>query len=313
MNTQLITINPDNPDSSLIAQAARVIKNGGLVSFPTETIYGLGANGLDPEAVKKIFLAKGRPQDNPLILHVASVEQVTDLVQEIPESAKLLMNKFWPGPLTLIFKKSDLVPDSVSCGLDTVAVRMPDNKVALELINACGCPLSAPSANISGRPSPTQAIHVMDDLSGKVDMVLDGGEVDIGIESTVLDLTQTPPQILRPGKVTQEDIEGLLGPIGEHLKSNTPRAPGMKYTHYSPSAKVFIVHSQEEENVFLKNNPDKKIMILNYADEKEMASNLFKDFREADKKCFDCIVVYAITETSFGRAIMDRLKKASEK
>ena len=226
--------------------AARVIRAGGLVAFPTETVYGLGANGLDGEAVAKIFEAKGRPSDNPLILHVAKKSDVKDLWRHVPDNAKRLMDAFWPGPLTLIFLKSEIVPDEVTAGLDTVAVRMPEHKTALALIRAAGVPIAAPSANLSGRPSPTTAAHVMEDMDGRIDVVLDGGPCSVGVESTVLTLVGKPT-ILRPGGITREMLEQVIGEVEvspavlRPLKDGeVAESPGMKHRHYAPDAEVVV-------------------------------------------------------------------------
>jgi L-threonylcarbamoyladenylate synthase len=312
MKTRIININPENPEISHIKTASKILKKGGLVAFPTETVYGLGANGLNKKAVKKIFLAKGRPQDNPLILHVSEINQVDSLVEEIPDKAKKLMKKFWPGPLTIIFRKSKIIPDVVTCGLKSVAIRMPKNKIALELIKNSSCPIAAPSANLSGKPSTTSAIHVIDDLKEKIDAIIDGGEVEIGIESTVLDITQKVPQILRPGKITKEQLEKVIGDVKENSKSKKPKSPGMKYKHYSPSAKVIVVNNKEEIKEVLKKYSNKKTKILKYPNKINMASNLFKDFRDCDKNGFDIIIVKSIQEKGLGSAIMNRLNKAGK-
>lgn len=226
--------------------AGRVIRSGGLVAFPTETVYGLGANGLDGEAVERIFEAKGRPQDNPLILHVAKKSDVKELWNHVPDDAKRLMDAFWPGPLTLIFVKSDKVPDEVTAGLDTVAVRMPEHKTALALIRAAGVPIAAPSANISGRPSPTEAEHVIADMDGRIDVILDGGPCRVGVESTVLTLVGRPT-ILRPGGITREMLEQVIGPVEvspavlRPLKEGeVAESPGMKHRHYAPDCRVVV-------------------------------------------------------------------------
>ncbi len=313
MDTRKISVDPHDPDSFKIREAADVIKRGGLVAFPTETVYGLGANGLDENAVKKIFEAKGRPQDNPLILHVSDTKQLNLLAEDIPDRAHELMDVFWPGPLTLIMKRSAFVPDAITGGLDTVAIRMPKNIIALELISACGCPLAAPSANISGRPSPTCAKHVMDDLDGRIDMVIDGGSVDIGIESTVVDLTQGVVQILRPGKITRKKLERIVGKIEVNTDSKKPRAPGMKYKHYAPEANIVIIENKKELASVFEKFPKEKIQVLEYKDEIQMARSLFRDFRESDKQGYKVIAVWKVKEEEFGCAIMDRLRKASGK
>ena len=222
------------------------------------------------------------------------------------------MKKFWPGPLTIIMKKSKLVPVIVTCGLDTVAIRMPDNKTALALIKEAKFPIAAPSANLSGKPSPTTAEHVIDDLNGKIDKIIDGGKVNIGLESTVIDLTQNPPIILRPGKITHKQIEKIIGKVQKNNKEfiKKPKSPGMKYKHYSPRAKVIIIKDKKEIKEICKRYPNKNIKQLKYGSEIEMAKNLFKDFRDADKKCYEIIVVEEIEDKEFGCAIMDRLRKA---
>ena len=230
--TSVVKVNPSNPEREAIARAAEIIKAGGLVAFPTETVYGLGADALNPEAVKGIFVAKGRPPDNPIIVHVAELEHLGILADSITAGAVALAERFWPGPLTLILKKSAGIPDDVTAGRETVAVRMPRNNVALALIRACGVPIAAPSANLSGRPSGTTGAHVFQDLAGKIDLVLDAGPVEIGVESTVLDISTRPPTILRPGAVTAEELEGIidqvvLGKQGELLR----RSPGTRYRH----------------------------------------------------------------------------------
>ena len=233
-----------------IRLGGEILKKGGLVAFPTETVYGLGGNALDAEASAKIYAAKGRPSDNPLIVHIADWEAIEAIVSEIPEAAKKLADAFWPGPLTMILNKSDLVPYATTGGLETVAVRMPVNPIARALIRAGGGYVAAPSANTSGRPSPTRAEHVAEDLNGKIDMIIDGGTVDIGLESTIVDLTDGAPTILRPGYINQEMLEQVLGEVemdrgliapgsGVH-----PKAPGMKYRHYAPKADLIIVEGE---------------------------------------------------------------------
>lgn len=227
-----------------LSAAAVALRQGQLVAFPTETVYGLGGNALDVRAAEKIYGAKGRPSDNPLIVHIYKTEQLAELAAEIPDAARALMAAFWPGPLTLIFPKKDVVPDCVTGGLGTVAVRMPDHPVALKLLQASDLPIAGPSANTSGKPSPTKAEHVWHDLHGKIAGIVDGGACRVGLESTVLDLTGTAPVILRPGAVTKEAIEEWLGPVEEAppdiSSKDAPRAPGMKYTHYAPEAPLYL-------------------------------------------------------------------------
>ena len=251
MKTQLLKVNEDS-----IALGAKLIREGELVGFPTETVYGLGANALDARAVAKIFEAKGRPQDNPLITHVACVEEIPPLVRAIPAAARKLMEAFWPGPMTLILPKADCIPDAVSAGLDTVGIRLPANADARRLIRAAGCPIAAPSANRSGRPSPTTALHVLEDMDGRIPLILDGGACQVGVESSVIDATGEVPVILRPGGITPEMVERVLGHVrvDEHVMSplregDVARSPGMKYKHYAPKAKAVIFSGAPEHVV----------------------------------------------------------------
>ena len=239
-----------------IEEAARILKAGGLVAFPTETVYGLGGNGLDKEAARKIYAAKGRPSDNPLILHVSKMEEVYPLVESVPEKAKLLMESFWPGPLTLILKKSKIVPLESTGGLETVAIRCPDNALTLELIERAGLPVAGPSANLSGSPSPTEASHVYHDLAGRIEGILDDGAVGIGVESTILDMSTDRPTLLRPGAITLEDLTEVLGEkpeidptlLGKKMEDGfIPKAPGMKYRHYAPKAEMILFCAVEEK------------------------------------------------------------------
>lgn len=253
MNTKYIRWTPaDGFDAAELAAAEKIIREGGLVAFPTETVYGLGGNGLCPEAAHKIYAAKGRPSDNPLILHIAEMEQIKTIVRHVPEAAKKLADVFWPGPLTMIFYKSGCVPYETTGGLETVAVRMPEHKGALEFLKKAGVPVAAPSANVSGRPSPTKAAHVREDLDGRIDMVIDGGEVGIGLESTILDLTEEIPVILRPGAVTEQMIADVIGEVRMDpalmsvSSEQRPKAPGMKYRHYAPKAEMIVFRGEPE-------------------------------------------------------------------
>ncbi len=242
----------DGIDDGLMEEAGRILQSGGLVAFPTETVYGLGANALDPEASAKIYSAKGRPSDNPLIVHIHRLDSLDPIVRTVPRKALVLAHAFWPGPLTMILDRSSLVPSSVTGGLDTVAVRMPDHPVALSLIQAGGGYIAAPSANTSGRPSPTTAQHVRDDLNGRIEMIIDGGSVGIGVESTIIDLTETLPMILRPGFISIDMLRSVIGEVkmdpGLHSEDPAfrPKAPGMKYRHYAPRAELTIVEGSEE-------------------------------------------------------------------
>ncbi|MFH0904145.1 MAG: L-threonylcarbamoyladenylate synthase [Methanobacteriota archaeon] len=321
--------------SDEIRKASLIIRSGGIVAFPTETVYGLGANALDGEAVAKIFRAKGRPADNPLIVHISSREMLNMVAKDIPEMAFKLMDAFWPGALTIILRRKDGVPDITTGGLDTVAVRMPDHDIALSLIREAGVPIAAPSANISGRPSPTRMEHVIRDMDGKIDAVIDGGECRIGIESTVIDLTVVPPVLLRPGGLSLEEITGCIGRVdiaGESVKS-----PGMKYTHYSPKTKLVLIEGERERVL-----AEIKRLILDYQrlgykvgvivtresaphieceakyilgsinDLKEVAGRLFSGLRFLDEAKVDVGVVEGIfPEIKEGRAIMNRLRKAA--
>lgn len=254
MDTERIVIKDvQNPKDSELIKAAQILREGGLVAFPTETVYGLGGNALDEQAAKKIYRAKGRPSDNPLIAHISCMEELEPLVREIPKAGRILAERYWPGPLTMIFPKSSLVPYGTTGGLDTVAVRMPKDRVANRLIRLAGVPVAAPSANTSGRPSPTTADHVWQDLEGKIEMVVDGGPVGIGLESTIVDVSSPVPVILRPGAITQEMLGQVLGQIsldpaisGPGQEGLHPRAPGMKYKHYAPRAEMTLVEVKEE-------------------------------------------------------------------
>ncbi len=264
MHTKEIKINPNSIDNALAAQAGEILATGGIVAFPTETVYGLGANALDEKAVKKIFIAKGRPSDNPLIVHIADMQEVAPLVAHIPEKAKLLMQHFWPGPISIIMKKSDKIPNCVSAGLETVAIRMPSNPVAREIIRAAGVPVAAPSANTSGKPSPTEARHVREDMLGKIDMIADGGSCDVGLESTVIDMTAPIPTVLRPGGITLDMLEAVLGKVcagkGSATQDEAPKSPGMKYKHYAPKAELTILEYKTDCTEVLKKqiSQDKK-------------------------------------------------------
>ena len=263
METKRIVIEDRNhiKDEEL-KEAAGILRSGGLVAFPTETVYGLGGNALDEDAARKIYAAKGRPSDNPLIAHVSCVEEVEPLVKEIPEAGRKLMEAFWPGPLTMIFPKSEKVPYGTTGGLDTVAIRMPDDPVANRLIALAGVPVAAPSANTSGRPSPTTADHVWQDMNGRIEMIIDGGPVGIGVESTIVDVSSAVPAVLRPGAITMEMLEEVLGEVsvdpailGPLSADVRPKAPGMKYKHYAPKADLTLV---EPEDVDRENGLDEK-------------------------------------------------------
>lgn len=251
----LNTIISNGNDINCIEKASEILNRDGLVAFPTETVYGLGANALNAEAAAKIYAAKGRPSDNPLIVHIASIQDVYKIASDVPDNATALMEAFWPGPLTIILPKKDIVPDGTTGGLNTVAIRMPSHPVALSLIKESGVLIAAPSANTSGRPSPTNAAHVIEDMDGKIDMIIDGGDVGIGIESTIIDLTGDIPTILRPGFITKAMLENIIGPVQidkaliEPDPNLRPKAPGMKYTHYAPKGELTIIDSASTNDV----------------------------------------------------------------
>jgi len=317
-----------------IAFAARVLCAGGLAAFPTETVYGLGADALNGEAVASIYAAKGRPSDNPLICHIGRAEDMGKLAARVPEEALLLAEAFWPGPLTMVLPKLPCVPDVTTGGLSTVAVRMPDDPVALELIRQAGCPVAAPSANLSGCPSPTKGEHVIRDLSGRVEVILTGRECRVGIESTVLDLTGDVPTILRPGILTPEDLEGVLGrevvydpaiippPAGQTPDGNlVPRAPGMKYTHYAPKAEMTILqgpHEKVEEEILRRKvqaeAEGRKVGVLLFGEEElaEAAHDFFACLREMDDQGVDLILAGALSYgDGVGFAVMNRMLKSA--
>lgn len=285
-----------------ISEAAEILKGGGLVAFPTETVYGLGGNGLDKEAAKKIYAAKGRPSDNPLILHVSSIEEVYPLVKALPEKAKKLMEAFWPGPLTLVLPKSDLVPKESTGGLETVALRSPENALTLDLIRACGFPIAGPSANLSGHPSPTEASHVFEDLGGRIEGILEDGAVGIGVESTIVDLSENCPTLLRPGAITIEDLEEVLGEkvaidptlLGKSMAEGfTPKAPGMKYRHYAPKAEMILFKKKEEDET-RSGQEEIAELILSYG-EKELSDCPEKEMK---KSVAEAILSYGEKELS---------------
>ncbi len=343
MKTEIVKIDKSNIDIKKIKYCAEVLKSGGLVAFPTETVYGLGANALDEKNVEKIFKAKGRPSDNPLIVHISDRQRIHELVGNVPEVASLLMDRFWPGPLTLILDKADIVPRVITAGLDTVAVRMPSHPVALALIRESGIPVAAPSANTSGRPSPTNAKHVIDDLSGKVDIIIDAGTSKIGLESTVLDLTTEPPLILRPGGITLKQLKEVSNDIDidpalmkRPEKDCRPKSPGMKYTHYSPRAEVIIVEGDMEkvagkigslareyeaggkkvgilatdQTVNLYSGGE--LITLGDRDKPEtIAAKLFWALRELDGRNVEIILAEGVDYSGIGLAVMNRMNKAS--
>ncbi len=286
MTTELIKIRGLMQNSDDFMRAGNLLKNGEVVAIPTETVYGLAANAFDEDAVKKIFIAKGRPQDNPLIVHISEFDDLAEITSEIPESALILAEKFWPGPLTMILKKNDKIPMAVTAGLSTVAVRFPSHIYARAIIETAGVPLAAPSANRSGKPSPTTAQHVMRDLSGLIPMILDGGECDVGLESTVIDLTGDVPTLLRPGGITLRELREALGNVAVNPKileevsyNEQVASPGMKYKHYAPSAPVVIVDGEALafRDYVCRNAADKSIAVLCFAEEQHLFDGF--DFR----------------------------------
>lgn len=327
------------PTRENIERSAKLILNDEIVAIPTETVYGLGANGLSDIAVSKIFKAKNRPQDNPLILHISDYDMMENLVYELSDEIKEFLNHFWPGPLTVVMKKKEIIPEAVSCGLDTVAIRMPNNEIARSFIKQCGVPIAAPSANISGKPSPTTAEDVLTDMNGKISVILDGGLCNIGIESTVLDLTKKPYTILRPGFYTKEDFlkyeDEILIDDAIVTENIIPKSPGQKYKHYAPKAKVVVISTKDrkkssmEIEKIIKENKGLKIGIFKFDetflnvesenilslgsvfDLKEMSKILFKGLREFDEKNVDLIVVEGCDEKGLGFSIMNRLKKSA--
>lgn len=325
-----------------IARAGEILRNGGLVAFPTETVYGLGANALDEKAAAKIYAAKGRPSDNPLIVHIAETEALEEIVVQVPEAARQLARAFWPGPLTMIFRKNDRVPYGTTGGLDTVAVRMPDHEIAREMIRAGGGYIAAPSANTSGRPSPTTAAHVADDLWGRIDMIIDGGSVGIGLESTIVDLSGETPVILRPGYINQEMLQSVIGTVEMDKgliaadSSVRPKAPGMKYKHYAPKAELVIIEGKastvvDKINKLIAEGEKKGEMIGvigtdetrdayrggivksigSIHEELTISQHLYGILREFDELAVTKIYSEAFDTPKMGQAIMNRLIKAA--
>lgn len=342
MKAKIIRIDREQIDKEALREAGEILKRGGLVAFPTETVYGLGGNAMDPEAAKKIYAAKGRPSDNPLIVHIADMESLKVLTPEVPEKAAKLAAACWPGPLTMIFKKTDAVPYETTGGLDSVAVRMPSHPIALELIRAAGGFVAAPSANTSGRPSPTCAEHVKEDLSERIDMIVDGGSVGIGLESTIVDFTEEVPTILRPGYLNRERLSEILGEVridpgimSEDSKVR-PKAPGMRYRHYAPKAQLIVVEGSTDRVVDKINELASKLQkegsmagiictdetigrygsfikksIGRRTDEEGIARHLYGILRDFDKEEVQVIYSEAFDTPQMGQAIMNRLLKAA--
>lgn len=344
METKVIKIDRNHLDMELIKEAGRLLKNGALVAFPTETVYGLGGDGLQESAAARIYAAKGRPSDNPLILHIAEVSDIEKLAVEIPELAYRLAEQFWPGPLTMILKKSAVVPYTTTGGLDTVAIRMPSDKIAREIIRASGTYIAAPSANLSGRPSPTKAEHVIEDLAGRVEMIVDGGDSDIGLESSIIDLSGEIPMILRPGYITKEDFEQIAARVEydsavlatRPQESVVAKAPGMKYRHYAPKGQITIVEGKpsavvDKINALVAEQEAQgcRVAVLcaeetrnqyscakvfslgSLKSEKEISSHLFAALRAFDTEQIEVIYSESFENTKLANAIMNRLRKAA--
>ena len=342
METIVSKITHTIEDNAVIDKAGKIIRSGGLVAFPTETVYGLGGDALNPEASGKIYAAKGRPSDNPLIIHICKLEDITKIVSDFPENARRLAEEFWPGPLTMVLPKADIVPKQTTGGLDTVAVRMPVDPTALAFIEAAGGYVAAPSANVSGRPSPTEAKYVVEDMNGRIEMILDDGDVEIGIESTIVDLTGEVPMLLRPGFITLTMLQDVLGHVevdktildGDCL--DKPKAPGMKYKHYAPKGELAIVTGEADAvitriNEFAEEaiSRGEKTGIIatdetmeqyrahsvksagKRSDEVSIARNLYRLLREFDDEEVTVIYSESFADGGIGQAVMNRLLKAA--
>ncbi len=342
MKTKIFTINNQNTDRDALREAGEILHRGGLVAFPTETVYGLGGDALNRESSRKIYAAKGRPSDNPLIVHICRIEDMDTLAREVTPAAKAVAEAFWPGPLTLILPKSDLVPYETTGGLDTVAIRLPSHPVARELIDYAGGYVAAPSANLSGKPSPTIAKYVIQDMDGRVDAIIDGGEVGIGLESTIIDMTVQPPQILRPGYVTRQMLEQVLGQVDvdatilSNDSGQAPKAPGMKYRHYAPRGEMCIVAGGQKqvsayinEQIGLDVSRGERVGVIctdetadayeaavvktagSRQDEESIARHLYTILREFDDEQVTRIYSEDFAPEGLGQAIMNRLLKAA--
>lgn len=345
MKTKIVSVDEKKIDTEVLREAGEIIKKGGLVAFPTETVYGLGGDALNEESSERIYRAKGRPSDNPLIVHICRMEDLAPIVERVPDTARRLADAFWPGPLTMILPKSDKVPRTTTGGLDTVAVRMPMHETALAFIEAAGGYVAAPSANRSGRPSPTLAKYVAEDMDGRIEMIIDGGEIQLGLESTIVDLTEEIPVILRPGCITKEMLEDILGEIRvdrailDSGSGQPPRAPGMKYRHYAPKGELTIIGGRPERVVEEINRrtqamkeKGEKVGVIgtddtvgqyradsvksagNRKEEMTIAKALYRILREFDEE--GVTVIYsesfdASEEDGIGQAIMNRLLKAA--
>lgn len=343
MKTIYEIVDPGSIDMSVIDKAGSIIRGGGLVAFPTETVYGLGGDALNPESSEKIYRAKGRPSDNPLIVHISDFDSIYDIVRDVSAEAKLLADRYWPGPLTMIFDKKPVVPKETTGGLDTVAVRFPSHPVAQKLIEASGGFVAAPSANLSGRPSPTYGRHVLEDMDGRIDMIVDSGECNIGLESTIVDFTSEVPMILRPGYVNEKMLNSVIGEVakdpavfGNAVSGRSPKAPGMKYRHYAPKGSMTIVSGRTDNvieyitNKIKSKRPDERIGVLACSqdaarytgadvifdmgcadNEIGISSRLYDALRKCDEEKIDVIYSEEFDTPDLGLAIMNRLIKAA--
>lgn len=342
MRAEVVAMDAEHLNMEAIQKAGKILKEGGLVAFPTETVYGLGGNALDPAASMKIYAAKGRPSDNPLIVHIADLKDLARITTEIPEGAQILAKKYWPGPLTMILPKADVVPKETTGGLDSVAVRFPSDRIAQELIKAAGGFVAAPSANTSGRPSPTMAEHVEEDLGDAIEMIIDGGQVGIGLESTIVDFTEDVPVVLRPGYISLEMLREVLGEVRMDKgllitdSSVRPKAPGMKYRHYAPKADLSIVEGPQEEVIDRINRLTREaaakglkagiiatdetraqyanglvLSIGSREEEETIAHHLYEVLRDFDEADVNVIYSEAFYTPRMGQAIMNRLLKAA--
>ena len=335
MNTEYLKIESD-ADAEKLSRVGECLRKGGLCAMPTETVYGLAADALNETAVRRIFAAKGRPQDNPLIVHIADLAQLPPLVQHVPDAAYALAAAYWPGPLTIILPKADCIPDAVSCGLPTVAVRMPSHPVARAMIRAAGVPLAAPSANTSGKPSPTTAQHVLHDMDGKIDMIVDGGRSDVGVESTVVTLCTEPPRLLRPGGITLAQLRAVLGDVdvdkavlGELEQNEQPSSPGMKYKHYSPDADVKLIRGTTAAFAsYVQTYPTDSTAVVCFDGEESAFTNrtfsigaksdgsahahaVFDVLRKADQMGFQTVLVHCPGDDGVDLAVLNRLLRAA--
>ena len=337
---KIVRMTEDTPDDNALREAGQILREGGLVAFPTETVYGLGGNALDPDAARRIYAAKGRPSDNPLIVHIADIDALETIASSVPDAARRLAEACWPGPLTMIFEKTDAVPEATTGGLDSVAVRFPSSRIAIRLIRYAGGYVAAPSANTSGRPSPTLASHVIEDLGDRIDYIIDGGQVDIGLESTIVDFTVSPPVILRPGYISRKMLQELIGEVevDPGLQSDSesvrPKAPGMKYRHYAPRAELTIVEGAAAAAAIRKLARQKteeglRVGIIctdetagtyqdgivwslgTRSDEAGIAHHLYEILRESDAEAVDVIYSESFRTPAMGQAIMNRLLKAA--